>query len=157
MSPAPFIAQICDPAQQCMRTTRIPASFIIAQAALESAWGASRLTVVANNLFGIKADPAWTGERFQIVTKEYVDGNPILMEAWFRKYPNWQASIDDHARFIQDARYAQAFHSGNGIEFGYAAAAEGYATDPQYGQKLESVITTHQLLTYDVVAGNPSS
>lgn len=157
MSPAPFIAQICGPAQQCMGATHIPASFIIAQAALESAWGESRLTVVANNLFGIKADPAWTGERFQIVTKEYVDGNPVLVGAWFRKYPDWQASIDDHARFIQDARYAQAFHTGNGIEFGYAVAAAGYATDPQYGQKLESVITTHQLLTYDWTAGNPST
>lgn len=149
MTPEQFIATLAPAAQASMQTTRIPASLIIAQAVLESAWGESRLTVAANNLFGIKADSAWHGSSYRIQTKEYVDGHPVLIEAWFRSYPDWQTSIDDHARFIQDPRYAQAFNTRNGIEFGYAIAAAGYATDPQYGQKLAEIIETHHLLAYD--------
>ncbi len=149
MTPEQFIATLAPAAQAAMQKTRIPASFIIAQAALESAWGESRLTVAANNLFGIKADSGWHGSSYRIQTREYVDGHPVLVEAWFRSYPDWQTSIDDHARFLQDPRYVQAFNTRNGIEFGYAIAAAGYATDPLYGQKLAEIIETHHLLAYD--------
>lgn len=149
MSPEQFIQEMAVAAQRCMTTTRIPASLIIAQAALESAWGESRLTRLANNLFGIKADSTWTGLSFRIATTEYVRGEPVLETDLFRLYPDWQASIDDHAAFLQGARYAAAFNTANGIDFGYAIAAAGYATDPEYGQKLEAVIHTHDLLAYD--------
>ena len=149
MTPEQFIAILAPAAQACMQITRIPASIIIAQAALESAWGESRLTVAANNLFGIKADSAWHGSSYRIQTKEYVDGHPVLIEALFRSYPDWASSIADHATFLLGPRYAEAFNTRNGIDFGYAIAAAGYATDPQYGQKLAEIIETHHLLAYD--------
>ncbi|QIC05531.1 glucosaminidase domain-containing protein [Brevibacillus sp. 7WMA2] len=47
-----------------MQRTGIPASLTIAQGILESGWGASELTVNANNWFGIKGvGPAGSYER----------------------------------------------------------------------------------------------
>ena len=152
MSPEDFINAIKESALTCQKTDGIPASFTIAQAALESGWGESRLTRESNNLFGIKADPGWTGERTRIATTEYVAGVARTVDAWFRKYPNWQASILDHAKFLKEARYAAAFKSGSGVTFGYAIASAGYATDPSYGTKIARVIHTHGLANLDATA-----
>ena len=156
MSPEDFINAIKESALTCQKEDGIPASFTIAQAALESGWGESRLTRESNNLFGIKADPGWTGERTRIATTEYVAGVARTVDAWFRKYPNWQASILDHAKFLKGARYATAFKTGSGVTFGYAIASAGYATDPNYGTKIARVIHTHGLESLDVVASEPA-
>lgn len=62
MTPVEFFAALTPAAQQLNKTTGIPASFTLAQAALESAWGESGLAKRANNLFGVKADRSWTGD-----------------------------------------------------------------------------------------------
>ncbi|WP_297500454.1 glycoside hydrolase family 73 protein [Ferrovum sp.] len=151
MSPEDFINTIKGAALACQKEDGIPASFTIAQAALESAWGESLLTRSANNLFGIKADAGWTGARYRIATTEYVAGVATTVEAWFRQYANWQESILDHARFLKGARYAGAFETGSGVTFGYAIAQAGYATDPNYGTKIARVIHTHGLESLDVI------
>ena len=151
MSPEDFISTIKGAALACQKEDGIPASFTIAQAALESAWGESLLTRSANNLFGIKADASWTGERYRIATTEYVAGVATPVEAWFRQYANWQESILDHVRFLKGARYAGAFKTSSGVTFGYAIASAGYATDPNYGTKIARVIHTHGLESLDVI------
>ncbi len=155
MTPEDFIRLIKEPALDCEQKDHIPASFTIAQAALESGWGESQLTRAACNLFGLKAGPEWTGERTRITTKEYVNGSPVMVEAWFRKYPNWQACIDDHAKVLKEPRYAAAFKTGSGVTFGYAIAQAGYATDPNYGAKLARVILTHGLASFDATSPDP--
>ncbi|WP_273121280.1 glycoside hydrolase family 73 protein [Ferrovum myxofaciens] len=152
MSPEDFISTIKGAALACQKEEGIPASFTIAQAALESAWGESQLTRAANNLFGIKADASWTGERYRIATAEYVAGQKETINAWFRQYANWQESILDHARFLKGARYAGAFKTGSGITFGYAIASAGYATDSNYGTKIARVIHTHGLESLDAMS-----
>ncbi|WOD18659.1 glucosaminidase domain-containing protein [Paraburkholderia kirstenboschensis] len=64
--------------------------------------------------------------------------------------PNWQACIDDHAAFLlNNERYQPAFADTSGSTFALAIAAAGYATDPQYGQKIVSIIKAHNLSTLD--------
>ncbi|MEB2554035.1 glycoside hydrolase family 73 protein [Burkholderia cenocepacia] len=150
MTPQQFIATIAPLAQQSMKQSKIPASFVVAEAALESGWGASKLTQQAMNLFGVKADRGWKGPTFMIHTEEYLNHQWVMVNAYFRRYDDWLGSIADHASFLIDnPRYAAAFEAGDGISFAKAVATAGYATDPQYAQKIISIINAHGLLSLD--------
>ncbi|WP_321814569.1 MULTISPECIES: glycoside hydrolase family 73 protein [unclassified Paraburkholderia] len=148
-TPAQFIAQIGPAAQASMAQTKIPASFTVAQAALESSWGAR---CPGFNLFGIKADSSWVGPVTTQRTAEVVNGKRIVINAAFRAYPDWLGSIADHAKFLTgNPRYAAAFHCTTGPEFADAVAAAGYATDPNYAAKLKSIIAARSLESLDKV------
>ena len=146
MKPAEFIATIGPAAQASAAVTKVPASFVVAQAALESAWGKSALTTEGRNLFGVKADSSWHGPVLMLPTRECIKGAWCTVPATWRKYPNWRASIDDHAQFfINNPRYKPAFETTDGEAFAHAVAAAGYATDPQYADKVIAVMRQHKL------------
>ncbi|BDD93551.1 hypothetical protein PanNE5_29910 [Pandoraea sp. NE5] len=150
MSPEDFISAIAPAAQACMRRTKIPTSFTIAQGALESSWGASKLATTAFNLFGVKADRAWKGPTVIMPTIEVIAGKRITVSAQWRRYSGWQACIDDHAAFLlTNPRYKAAFAYADGPSFARAIAAAGYATDPQYAEKLIAVIRGRNLSALD--------
>lgn len=150
MTPQDFINAVSPAAQASATQTNIPASFVVADAALESGWGASQLTQQAMNLFGVKADPSWTGPTYAIPTREFLNGSWTMVNAMFRKYSDWLGSINDHAAFLMDnQRYAPAFACTDGPSFATAVANAGYATDPQYAQKIISIINAHNLTSLD--------
>jgi flagellar rod assembly protein/muramidase FlgJ len=153
MTPHDFIAAISSAAQESAQQTSIPASFVVADAALESGWGASQLTQQAMNLFGVKSDPSWTGPTYAIATREFLNGQWVMVNALFRKYSDWIGSIQDHAEFlINNPRYAAAFSTKDSASFAKAVADAGYATDPQYAQKIVSIINAHGLTSLDVTS-----
>lgn len=151
MTPDEFIAAIAPAAQKTKIVSKIPASFTIAQAALESTWGRSQLAQAACNLFGVKADASWGGATLSLPTTEYVKGQPVTVQALWRKYPDWHACTDDHAKFLTtNKRYLPAFsHAADSEAFAQAIQLAGYATDPNYASKLIAVIRTHNLKAYD--------
>jgi flagellar protein FlgJ len=150
MSPDDFIAAIGPAARALVPTTRIPASFTTAQAALESGWMKSQLAQKYHNLFGVKASKGWTGKTVDLPTTEYVDGKPVTVNATWRAYDSWQDSLLDHAQFLfTNPRYSGAFAYTSGTTFAMAVQACGYATDPQYSQKIISIIKTHNLSALD--------
>ena len=133
-----------------MLETKIPASFVVADAALESGWGKSLLSVKGFNLFGVKADQSWAGETLAMQTREYVNGQWVIVPALWRKYPDWLGSISDHAKFLlTNPRYKSCFASKTGVAFALAVQVAGYATDPDYASKLVSIIGQHNLSTLD--------
>lgn len=147
MAPQDFIAALSGPAQASMLITNIPASFAVADAALESGWGDD---CPGFNIYGIKATPDWTGAVTTDQTDEVENGQTVVITATFRAYPNWLASLNDHAQFLIDnPRYAPAFASMDGPGFAQAVAAAGYATDPLYAQKIIEIINTHGLMSLD--------
>lgn len=76
-------------------------------------------------------------------------GSTLFVERPFRKYENWQASLQDWAARIQ-RRYPLAYtaaKSGNFTGFATALQTEGYATDPHYARQL---IALNQTLTDDL-------
>jgi flagellum-specific peptidoglycan hydrolase FlgJ len=151
MTPVEFIKTISDAARASMAKTKIPASFTIAEGALESGWAKSALVVQARNLFGVKADPAWHGEVLTMDTPEFLKGQWVTVSAKWRKYADWQACMDDHAQFLlTNRRYAHALTCKDGESFAQAVAAAGYATDPKYADKLISVMRTHDLAQFDI-------
>ena len=150
MKPDDFIAVIRNAAIASAAESGIPASFTIAEAALESAWGQSQLALQAKNLFGVKADASWHGDVLTMNTREYLKGQWVIVPARWRKYQDWQGCMDDHAAFLHgNPRYHGCFPAKDGPSFARAVAAAGYATDPQYADKLIAIMRAHNLALLD--------
>jgi flagellum-specific peptidoglycan hydrolase FlgJ len=138
-----YIDNFKDIAQEEMRLYYIPASITLAQGILESGSGFGRLSVEANNHFGIKCHD-WTGEKI------YHDDDE--KGECFRKYHNAKYSFRDHSLFLtMRERYAKLFTLKKGDYKGWAKElrAAGYATDRAYPQKLISLIERYNLHEYD--------
>ncbi|MDO5979739.1 glucosaminidase domain-containing protein [Flavivirga spongiicola] len=135
-------------AQQEMRLYGIPASITLAQGVLESGSGKGRLSVKANNHFGIKCH-GWTGGKI------YHDDDKA--QECFRKYKDAKYSFRDHSLFLKKKRYAKLFKLKKENYKGWAKElrAAGYATDKKYPQKLISIIERYELYKFDKeVLGN---
>ena len=140
-----YIQLYKDIAIEAMRTHGIPASITLAQGCLESGNGNSDLARKANNHFGIKCHNDWTGGTYY-----KKDDDPG--KSCFRKYNNPKHSFDDHSDFIRyRQRYAFLFElpitDYKGWSYGLKKA--GYATDPEYAEKLISIIEDYKLYQYD--------
>ncbi|WP_248723987.1 glucosaminidase domain-containing protein [Seonamhaeicola sp. ML3] len=130
-------------AQNEMKLYNIPASITLAQGILESGSGNGRLSVKANNHFGIKCHE-WTG------AKIYHDDDK--RQECFRKYKDPKYSFRDHSLFLKDRkRYAGLFElkQSNYKAWAKGLKAAGYATDKKYPQKLISLIERYRLYEYD--------
>lgn len=148
---AAYVLKFKDVAMKEMKLYKIPASITLAQGILESGSGYGRLSVEANNHFGIKCHTAWTGERI------YHDDDED--QECFRKYVSPDYSYRDHSLFLtQRKRYAGLFKLDQDDYKGWAHGLRkaGYATDKKYPQKLISLIERYELYQYDaMVLGNP--
>lgn len=148
MTKEEFLCKLGPMAQADMAKTGIPASLTLAQGILESNWGSSGLTVHANNLFGIKG--TFEGQTYLCKTFEVLEGKRVEIEARFRKYPSWQASVDDHsALFLRLPRYANLRGCKDYREACRNVMADGYATAPDYDQVLIRLIEQYQLTKYE--------
>ena len=146
-----FINALAPAACASAKITKIPAGFVIADAALESGWGSSQLTLKARNLFGVKADAAWHGPVLQMLTREFYKGHWCRTTCDWRKYDTWAEAIADHAQFLlTNPRYKPAFQFSGSDAFARAVAAAGYATDPAYGDKVCAIIDQNNLTQYDI-------
>lgn len=133
-----------------MRKSGILASLTAAQALIESSKGNSKLTQNANNLFGIKG--TYNGQSVRMLTPEYIHHKWTEVYANFRKYPSWAESIADHsAMFNRMARYKNLRNEKDYKRAAKNVRVDGYCTDPNYAQKLISVIERYKLYTWDSV------
>jgi flagellar protein FlgJ len=149
--PESFVDSLWDIARDTARLLGVPPQVLLAQAALESAWGRSMPKLEdgasSNNLFGIKAHPGWTGRRAHASTLEFTEAGAERIRAPFRAYDSLQESFQDYGRLIsQDPRYAQALHSdGDPEHYLNALQQGGYATDPNYAAKIRAIIDSDTL------------
>ena len=131
-----------------MNRYRIPASITLAQGVLESGAGQSKLAKEANNHFGIKCHTEWKGP------KTYHDDD--RPNDCFRKYKNAEESFLDHSVFLAErSRYARLFELDIRDYKGWARGLQscGYATDPNYANKLIKIIEDYELYLYDIKQG----
>ncbi len=147
-----FLAQHAQAARQAQATSGIPATFMVAQAALETGWGQHEIRFddgrTSHNLFGIRAGANWKGPVAEIWTTEFINGAAQKVRGQFRAYGSYQESFNDYARLIsQSPRYANAMRNlGDPQAFASALQQAGYATAPNYAKVLASVIQTTQRL-----------
>ncbi len=126
---------------------------IVAQAVLETGWGDQLIRdargVSSNNLFGIKADDGWRGERIAVSTLEYEGSRFVPQRAQFRAYADLADGFAGYREFLSNTRYAEALKQGaDGRSFAKELQAAGYATDPDYAAKLERILGSSQLEAY---------
>lgn len=151
MTPQAFLDLMVPAAQACHARTGIPASFTLAQAALESSWGSR---APGFNLFGIKADKAWRGPVVMVDTHEVLKGVRVAITAPFRAYRSFEESMVDHADFFKrNPRYKACFAETTGSGWARAVAAAGYATDPNYAKSLIAVIDGRNMTRFDAPKG----
>lgn len=159
-----FIQQVGPMAQEVAGANDLYASVMIAQAILESGWGQSTLTTLANNMFGIKG--SYNGQFVEMQTMED-DGNgnlyPII--AKFRKYPSLKESFQDNAHVLRTTSFSPGVFFYHGAwksnTSSYRDATQWlqgrYATDTSYASKLNNLIETHNLTQYDTSSGGGSN
>ena len=138
-----YIDQYKDIAIEQMLRWKIPASITLAQGLFESGAGQSRLAVKGNNHFGIKCN-GWDGRKI------YEDDD--ARNECFRAYDSAFESYEDHSRFLANGRrYASLFTLKTTDYKGWARGlkAAGYATNPQYANKLIELIQLYKLYEYD--------
>src|SRR6185369_15310937 len=110
---AEWTAKMLDASESTAAKIGCSPAAIVAQAALETGWGAS---AIGNNVFGIKADSSWHGARQLRQTWEHLGGADVPMQDWFRDYPTLADGIEDHFNFlVQNTRYANVFDRNNSM------------------------------------------
>lgn len=143
-SPESFVTSMKPYAEKAAQALGIDSSLLLAQAALETGWGqkvVNNSRGSSNNLFNIKADRSWSGDKVSTQTLEYHQGVPVKENAAFRSYANYEESFNDYVSFLnKNPRYTMALrHGGNNEEFIRGIHQAGYATDPRYADKVLSV------------------
>lgn len=160
MKPSEFVKQFKRYAQKTQDKTGISAVAILAQAALESGWGAK---APGNMFFGIKDTDGTNGNEQLLVTTEYskrsdlqfpfiLSVTPVIrngqkyfkyvIKDYFRKYDTPEQSFTDHATFfMRNSRYAKALMvKSDPYMFLEEVAKAGYATAPNYFQVMKPII-----------------
>ncbi|MFC6179717.1 glycoside hydrolase family 73 protein [Lactiplantibacillus daowaiensis] len=150
---AGFIKRLVPDAQAMQTKYHVLASITLSQAILESDWGQSTNATENNNLFGVKATEAEPGK--MMPTQEYYDGAYHNVKRRFRVYSSWHASMVAHAKRLANGpawspnHYQAVIKATNYRTAAQALAKAGYATDPDYAQKLINVIQKYDLERYD--------
>lgn len=160
--PRAFVEKVWPQAVEASRATGIPARFLVAQAALETGWGKFELKnadgTPSHNLFNIKAGKSWSGDTVSTATTEYVNGAATRENARFRAYGSYADSFRDYANLIRNnPRYAAVVGQSDATAFARGLQAAGYATDPQYADKLARIINGNTLRVALSGSASPSA
>ena len=139
-----FVKMMWPHAQRAGQALGVDPSALVAQAALETGWGRAvpnHTNGSSFNLFGIKAGSSWEGATANVPTLEFEDGVAVRKVERFRAYSSPADSFNDYARLIgNNPRYENARGAGGDVTtFASALQDGGYATDPNYAQKIVAV------------------
>ena len=109
----------------------------------------------------------------EVSTTEFINGKPTRVMAKFRAYGSYAESFSDYAKLMRNSPRYQAVLQGvqqpssagvaagtvtaasardSGIKFAQNMQRAGYATDPEYADKLSRVINTTLRLQRSIVA-----
>ena len=141
-----FINLIKAAAIQGYKKYNILPSLTIAQAILETGWGKAS---IGNNLFGIKANSSWKGKVQIVRTHEYISGKKVYIDAKFRDYNSIEESLEDRFKLLSNNRYKKVVQAKDYKEAAREIYKAGYATDPQYPNKLIQIIEQNKLYELD--------
>lgn len=167
LTPKQFVEKHLPFAKQTEEKTGISALFTLAQAALETGWGAS---APGNMFFGVKANPSkYPENKRQLLTTREVLKSPdvkfpeiisktkradgdwnYVVKDWFRKYDTPEESFTDHANMLlSNSNFTHAipfrgdpYKFTEEIQNAVAHGKKNYATDPNYVKSLHAVIRT---------------
>lgn len=150
---AQFVQQVLPTIRRAAQALGVNPLGLLAQAALETGWG-QRMPRTADgnpslNMFGIKAGEEWSGARATADTVEFNGGVATQRRTAFRAYGSIEESVSDFANLLGSSpRYREAIAAGgNAQAYIQSIAKSGYATDPDYGNKLNQILNSSTLRT----------
>lgn len=147
-TPEDYLKTMYPIARDIESTHGIPATVMLAQSALETGWGKHIIkdNVGGNsfNLFGIKADARWQGGIAHATTVEFRGGVAEMSRENFRSYGSFRESMNDYADFLTSSpRYSQVLENVTDPKlFSLALQQAGYATDPEYSNKINRIVSS---------------
>lgn len=151
-----FVEQLMPYAEKAAEKLGIEPVALLAQAALETGWGKHLMKHLdgsqSHNLFGIKADARWSGDKVSVSTLEYEKGIASRQKAQFRSYESFEKSFDDYVDFIlSNPRYESAVQSTGDIQQYFRELQRaGYATDPKYAEKIQKILDGNEILSSEL-------
>lgn len=129
-------------AAQVAAEYQVPVDFLLCVSGLETGWGSSELSQMANNHFGIK-NPYNEGPSYCMMHMDYDEqGQEVTAHTCFKKYDNPKQSFIDYLEHLEtrgcyldikdipDATFA---------DWVKVVADCGYATDPSYAKKIDQI------------------
>lgn len=144
-TPEEFVEKLMPLAEKVAAELGVDPRVLLAQSALETGWGKFMVKDAdgsnSKNLFNIKADSRWGGNSAQVFTLEYRNGVAQREQARFRSYENYEDSFRDYVEFLKNSpRYQLALESAaDPYEYVQRLQEAGYATDPQYAEKIKTI------------------
>jgi flagellar protein FlgJ len=142
-----FVAQVLPTIRRAAAALGVNPVGMLAQAALETGWGQRMPRTAAGtpslNLFGVKAGGEWNGARAVAGTVEFSrDGVASQRRTAFRAYGSIEESVSDFAKLLASSpRYREVVAAGGDAQaYVDGIASSGYATDPDYGNKLSQTL-----------------
>ncbi len=150
---AQFVSAVLPTIQRVAQTLGVNPMGLLAQAALETGWG-GRMAHTADgtpslNMFGVKAGEDWKGARAVADTVEFNGGVATQRRTAFRAYGSIAESVSDFAKLLSNSpRYRDVIAAGNDVRaYVHGIARSGYATDPDYANKLKQILNGSTLRT----------
>jgi len=149
--PEEFIRDLMPYAERGAAELGVHPGVIVAQAALETGWGQKIIRHPDGrssfNLFGIKADSRWSGERVSVPTLEFEGGAAVKKRATFRSYTSLDEAVSGYVEFLRsNPRYRQVLEqAGDADAYLDGLESAGYATDPQYADKIRDIMRRDSL------------
>ena len=141
-----FIEKYAAAAMEEQKRFGIPASVTLAQMALESNWGQSRLAVNDNNFFGIKASTRWLaeGRPYSVYDDDRKNEKFCVFEDVFE-------SMEYHSEILMGNRYRRCRQYGEDDWLNWLLAIKecGYATSDTYVRECCRIIRQYDLPRYD--------
>jgi len=141
-----FVRQVLPTISRAAERLGVNPLGMLAQAALETGWG-KRMARTAEgtpslNMFGIKAGDSWDGARASANTVEFSGGLATQRHTVFRAYASIEDSVGDFANLLKGSpRYRDAVAAGGDAQaYVNSIGRSGYATDPEYGNKLNDIL-----------------
>ncbi len=148
-----FVNRMLPHAMKASKTSGVPHNLMLGQAALESGWGKREIRMGdgsnSYNVFGIKAGAGWKGKTADVLTTEFQNGVASQRTEKFRAYSSYAEAFEDYARLIaNNPRYSEVLQQGDDAgAIARSVQNSGYATDPNYADKLARVLA----ITSDIV------
>ena len=150
-TPTQFVHRMLPPITRAAGALGVDPMGMLAQAALETGWG-QRMPrnadgSLSHNMFGIKAGDEWAGARASADTMEVANGVATPRRTTFRAYGSIEESVNDFASLLKNSpRYRDVIAAGrNAGAYIASMGKSGYATDPEYANKLNQILRSDTL------------
>ncbi|MDA5541750.1 glucosaminidase domain-containing protein [Streptococcus thermophilus] len=147
-----FIENLAPTAQKMSKNYGVLASILLSQAAYESNYGSSLLSVKYHNIYSL---PARSGqEHIYLKDNVYSKGKWQYQKVDFAVFRDWSSSMSSYLEELRQGRWGESTYKEVAGTTSYKVAAEnlqaaGFNSDPDYAKHLISIIETYNLVKYD--------